>query len=119
MSTRRLAGNVKTILLGIVAEQGPVYGLEIAREYQARLDSATVLNAGTLYPTLHRLEQLGWVSSEEKAPPRGRIPVSYYTITETGRQALVVELAEATSILERALKVLQGFKPFSLFGQAH
>lgn len=116
MSTKRLAGNVRTILLGIIAEQGPIYGLEIAREYQARLDNATILNAGTLYPALHRLEQLGLVTSEEKAPPQGRIPVSYYTVTEMGRQAFVTELADAKSILGKALKVLEDFKPFRLFG---
>lgn len=60
--------------------------------------------------TLHRLEQFGWVSVEEKDPPRGRIPVSYYTVTHAGRVALAEEVAEAILVLERALKLLRGFK---------
>ncbi len=111
MNTKRLAGNVRTLFLIIIAEQGPIYGLEVAREYQARTGSPKALNAGTLYPNLRRLEQLGWVSVEEKDPPRGRIPVSYYTITDAGRQALPSEVAEATSTLRTALRILGGYKP--------
>ena len=123
MNTKRLVSNVRTTFLSIIADQGPLYGIEIALEYQRRTGSPKALNAGTLVPNLRRLEQLGWVNVEEKCPkdlprvqfpvshyPRVQFPVSHYTISEAGQRALADGSAAATPVLRWALKIFRGFR---------
>lgn len=113
MNTKHAGGSVRTIFLGIIAEQGPLYSIEIALEYQRRTGSPKALTAGTLYPNLRRLEQLGWVSVEEKCPkdlPRVQLPVSHYTISKAGQRALTDGRSESTSVLRWVLRIFQGFK---------
>jgi len=66
------------------AEEKPIYGLWIAKEL-ARHGYRNI-SPGTLYPTLHRLEEEGYLTSEKRlADGKWR---RYYTITPAGRQVL-------------------------------
>ncbi|WP_293913837.1 PadR family transcriptional regulator [Deinococcus sp.] len=76
-------GNLDLILLSVL-EGGERYGLEIGKEVDARTGGLLTLNAGSLYPALHRLEKSGWVQAEERSPPRGGPRVRYYTLTAAG-----------------------------------
>lgn len=80
-------GNLDLILLSVL-EDGEKYGLEITKEVNARTDGFFRLNAGSLYPALHRMEKSGFVCAEERQPPRGGSPVRYYRLTETGQKHL-------------------------------
>lgn len=66
-----------------------------------------VLNQGTLYPALLKLEQAGWISSRWRESESGR-RVRIYTLTRAGRKQLQKEDAQwqrAASIVERFLKI--------------
>ena len=47
-----------------------------------------VVNAGSLYPALHRLERAGYLQAQETTPARGGPSVRTYALTDTGRAEL-------------------------------
>ena len=65
------------------AAKEPVYGAEIAEEL---VRHGYRLSQGTLYPTLHLLEDLGYLSSQNKVVEGRRR--KYYRATAAGRRAL-------------------------------
>ena len=78
----RLRSDVKAGVLMLLAERGPLTGLELVHAGAGR--------RGTLYVRLNLLEDRGLVVSEEVPPPTGVIalPQRLYTITDRGRAAL-------------------------------
>ena len=65
------------------ASKEPIYGVEILAELGRH---GYRLSPGTLYPTLHRLAQEGYLSQQRKAVG-GRVR-KYYAITDQGLVAL-------------------------------
>ncbi len=90
-SSRSLGSLQRTILLLLWSDE--YYGLEIQR--RLRFQGKTI-GPGQLYPALRRLEERGYIISREVA----RIGANriYYTITETGKNAVIEELMEITYI---------------------
>jgi len=82
------------------AGQAPVYGLELIQEL-ARHDYD--LSPGTLYPTLHSLEQDGYLVSERRVV--GGKWRRYYTLTETGQAALDEARRRIHELVEEVLDV--------------
>jgi len=80
------------------AGQGPVYGLEMIEELQRH---GYNLSPGTLYPTLHELEQAGYLASERQVIG-GRVR-RYYRLTERGREALAVARARIRELTDEVL----------------
>lgn len=81
---------LKDFFLGFVkihilyhASKEPIYGIWIQEELDRH---GYHLSAGTLYPTLHRLEKDGYLERQPKVVG-GKVR-NYYTITEKGRGAL-------------------------------
>ena len=86
---------------------GPLHGYRIARRIEQISGAQLVLNQGTLYPALLRLEQMGWISSRWGESESGR-RVRIYALTRAGRKELRKEEAQwqrATSIVERFSKI--------------
>ena len=65
------------------AAKGPIYGAEITEEL---VRHGYRVSAGTLYPTLHMLEEFGYLRSQRKAE-RGRWR-TYYRATPAGKKVL-------------------------------
>ena len=68
-----------------------LYGLEIVRAIKEASYGTQNIRVGTLYPTLHNLEQKGFVISrwgDDKPDERGRARRQYYRLTDTGTQAI-------------------------------
>ncbi len=87
MDIQLFKGNLELILLSVL-ERGEKYGLEMTKEISLLSQNQIGIGAGSLYPALHRLEQQGFVRSQERTPPRGGSPVRFYTLTEEGGKAL-------------------------------
>jgi len=49
-----------------------------------------VVNQGSLYPALHRLEHKSWIEAEWKVSELGR-PAKYCRLTTSGRKQLTIE----------------------------
>jgi DNA-binding PadR family transcriptional regulator len=81
-----VAAAATPLVLAILAEADS-YGYAILKRVRELSDGELEWTDGMLYPLLHRLHRLGFVTTEWQAPPGGRRR-KYYAITEEGRLAL-------------------------------
>lgn len=85
-----IKGSLPVLILHRLS-QGPGHGYQIAKEIREKSAGVLDFAEGTLYPTLHRLEGEGLVSSFERLE-NGRNR-RYYELTSRGKKALVQEKA--------------------------
>ena len=69
---------------------GPVHGYGIARRLEQISDDVLQLNQGTIYASLARLLQRGWILAAWGASENNR-KARFYSITKTGRKQLTAE----------------------------
>jgi transcriptional regulator len=69
---------------------GPQHGWGIARRIEQISGDVMELNQGTLYPSLLRLEQMGWIASKWGESENGR-RAKFYSITRAGKKQLATE----------------------------
>ena len=81
-----VAASATPLVLAILAE-GESYGYAILKRVRALSGGEFEWTDGMLYPLLHRLRRLGYVTTEWRLPPEGRRR-QYYTLTDDGRAAL-------------------------------
>ena len=81
-----VAASATPIVLAILAEDES-YGYAILKRVRALSGGEFEWTDGMLYPLLHRLRRLGYVTTEWRTPPEGRRR-QYYMLTEDGRTAL-------------------------------
>ena len=81
-----VAASATPLVLAILAD-GESYGYAILKRVRALSDGELEWTDGMLYPLLHRLRRLGYVTTEWRTPAGGRRR-RYYAITEQGRAAL-------------------------------
>jgi DNA-binding PadR family transcriptional regulator len=74
-------GALKYIILDLLKDK-PSHGYEIIRALEERFHGFYTPSAGSVYPTLNLLEDMGYVTSEEKDGKK------VYTITDEGRKHL-------------------------------
>ena len=80
------------------ASQQSVYGLWLMEELARH---GYTISAGTLYPTLHSLEQAGYLTSEKRVV--GGRQRRYYTLTPAGEAALGQARARLTELVSEVL----------------
>jgi PadR family transcriptional regulator, regulatory protein PadR len=68
----------------------PEHGHGIGQAIQARSGDLLNIEAGSLYPALHRLERQGLIASEWKLSENNQ-QAKYYRVTAAGRKQLVAE----------------------------
>ena len=102
-----LYGTLGLMVIKTLEALGPLHGYRLARRIEQISGNQLVLNQGTLYPALLKLEQAGWISSRWGESESGR-RVKIYALTRSGRAQLQKEEGQwqrATSIVERFLKI--------------
>ena len=62
----------------------PMHGYAISEWIESATDSLLLLEEGTLYPALHRLERRGWISADWGVSDNNR-RAKFYTLTAAGR----------------------------------
>ena len=97
-----LRGSIDLLVLAVLLE-GRKYGYLIQQELTAASGQMVRLQAGTLYPLLHRLEAAGLIcgQSEESTGRRRK----WYTLTAKGRRRLEKQ-AQQWNRLANCLHVL-------------
>ena len=96
--SRRRTNNADGDLLGGTLEMlilqtlrlAPANGFTIARTIQQRSDAVLLVEEGSLYPALHRLEKRGWITSSWGMTEHKR-RARFYRLTPLGRRSLVSE----------------------------
>ena len=86
-----LAGTLDMQILRIV-QGGPVHGLDIAQRIERQSDDVLLVEQGSLYPALHRLEERGWIAAEWGTSETNR-RARFYRLTAAGRKQLESERA--------------------------
>jgi PadR family transcriptional regulator PadR len=93
-----LSGFVKIHILYHAGQQ-PVYGLWLMEELARH---GYTISPGTLYPTLHVLERVGYLTSEKRVV-KGR-QRRYYTLTPAGEAALAEARARLAELVAEVLE---------------
>jgi transcriptional regulator len=99
-------GTLALMVLKTLESLGPLHGYGIARRIEQTSGNKLVLNYGTLYPSLLKLEQEGYVVSEWGLSDNNR-RAKFYRLTAAGRRQVAEETREweqATQILARFLE---------------
>jgi transcriptional regulator len=98
-------GTLALMVLKTLEVLGPLHGYGIARRIEQTSGDLLSVNYGTLYPSLLKLEQEGYISSEWGVSDNNR-RAKYYKLTRAGRRQLEREArdwAQTTAILARFL----------------
>jgi PadR family transcriptional regulator, regulatory protein PadR len=100
-----LQGTLDLLVLQTLA-LGPVHGHGIATSIERTTEDELLVDHGSLYPALQRLERAGLIASEWGVSENNR-RARFYTLTRSGRKRLVSETRrwEATvRVISRVLK---------------
>jgi PadR family transcriptional regulator PadR len=87
-----LQGTLDVMVLQTLATMGEMHGYGIARRIEQVSGDEILLNQGTIYAALVRLQQRGWIAAEWGTSDNNR-KAKYYTITKSGRKQLVADAA--------------------------
>jgi PadR family transcriptional regulator PadR len=89
------------MVLQTLATMGPLHGYGIARRIEQLSEDAILLNQGTIYASLVRLQQRGWIKAEWGVSDNNR-RAKFYTITKSGKR----QMKEDRSHWERLTTVM-------------
>ena len=84
--TDLVQGTLDLLILKVIALE-PMHGWAIAQRIRQMSGDVLQVGQGALYPSLHKLEQNGWISAEWAISENNR-RAKYYTLTKAGRKAL-------------------------------
>jgi transcriptional regulator len=83
-----------------------LHGLGVSRRVEQITGGTFVVQPGSLFPALHRLEEAGWLTSEWR-PSENNRRAKYYAITRAGRKQLGQETAQWNRIALAMAKALE------------
>lgn len=101
-----LQGTLDLMVLKTLAAIGPLHGYGIARRIEQISQAALEINQGTIYASLVRLGQRGWIASEWGTSDNNR-KAKFYSITKAGRKQLHAEAENWERISGIVGRVLQ------------
>jgi PadR family transcriptional regulator, regulatory protein PadR len=85
-----LQGTLDLMVLKTLYAMGPLHGFGIARRIEQLSDDVLQLNEGTVYTSLLRLQQQGWIDSKWGTSENNR-KARFYSITRQGKKQLELE----------------------------
>jgi len=84
--TDLLRGTLDLLVLKALSLE-PLHGVGISRRITQITQEAFQVSFGSLFPTLHRMEEKGWVEAEWRSSDNNR-RAKYYRLTSAGRAQL-------------------------------
>jgi transcriptional regulator len=100
-----LQGTLDMLVLKTLS-RGTMHGYEVSKWIRETTNEALLVEEGSLYPALHRMEKRGWIQSEWGASENNR-KAKYYSLTETGRRQLQIESSGWDRMTEAISKIMQ------------
>ncbi len=100
-----LQGTLDLMVLRTLATMGPQHGYGIARRIEQISGNRILLNQGTIYASLVRIQQRRWISAEWGTSENNR-KAKFYTLTPSGRRQLEDATAswqELSLVMDRIL----------------
>jgi transcriptional regulator len=105
-----LQGTLDLMVLQTLAAMGPLHGYGIARRIEQVSGDEVLLNQGTFYASLVRLQERGWISAEWGTSDNNR-KAKFYSITKKGRKQLAEDAVywqRLSSVMGRVLAMEKG-----------
>src|SRR6201995_2975018 len=87
MANNGVQGALDLLLLNTLSQLGEMHGYGILTSSRPVSDDLLILEEGSLYPALHRMEQSGWVRASWAITGYGR-KAKWYALTRAGREQL-------------------------------
>jgi transcriptional regulator len=87
-----LQGTLELLVLKLLSV-APEHGWGLTQRLEQVSSGVLMVNQGSLYPALDRLERTGWIRSEWRTTENNR-RARYYLLTASGRRRLAVERAQ-------------------------
>src|SRR6185312_16353535 len=84
---------------------GPQHGQGVARAIQQQSEEVLLVDHGTLYPALQRLEEKGWIAAKWGISTNNR-RARFYTLTRTGRKQLTQETNQWRKLVSAIGRIL-------------
>jgi PadR family transcriptional regulator PadR len=105
ISNELLKGSMKTIVMKLLKEEGPLHGYAITQKVEDLTQGKVKLSYGALYPVLHKLENDGvLVTASEIFNNRTRI---YYALTEKGQSVVIEKVKELSEFIESLQHIIE------------
>jgi PadR family transcriptional regulator, regulatory protein PadR len=98
-------GTLDLLILRTVALE-PQHGWAISERIQQISSDVLLVQQGSLYPALHRLERRGWIKAKWGTSENNR-RAKYYELTKSGRKQLETEESEWNKLAAAIAKVLK------------
>jgi len=96
--TDLLRGTLDLLVLKALCLE-PLHGVGISRRITQITQGAFEVSFGSLFPSLHRMEEKGWVKAEWHASENNR-RAKYYRLTSSGRAQLKIEEREWNQVVK-------------------
>jgi transcriptional regulator len=100
-----LQGTLDLMVLQTLTAMGPMHGYGIARRIEQVSGNQVLLNQGTIYASLVRLDQHGWIASSWGSSDNNR-KAKFYSITAAGRRQLAKDAhywQRLTGVMDRVM----------------
>jgi transcriptional regulator len=104
-----LQGTLDLLVLRVL-EPGPHHGHGIAMAILTRSGETLLVDHGSLYPALQRLEQRGWIRGSWGTSSNNR-RARFYSLTATGRKQLTIEAGRWNRLVESIARVMEPDPP--------
>jgi DNA-binding PadR family transcriptional regulator len=104
-SSEFMKGSLKTIVLKLLKEEGPLHGYAITQKVEELTKGKIKLTFGALYPVLHKLEkEKVLVTAREIKKNRIRV---YYALTPKGNSMVAEKIKELNELIESVQRILE------------
>lgn len=87
MAKNDLQGALDLLILKTLSQLGSMHGYGIVMHIRRVSDDLLIVEEGSLYPALHRMEQSGWIRPSWAITEYGR-KAKYYALTQAGKTQL-------------------------------
>jgi transcriptional regulator len=94
------------LVLTVLGRRGPLHGYGIASAIEDLSDEALRIDEGSLYPALHRMEEIGWITASWTLTENKR-RARLYQMTRAGKKQLAAETERWTSFSTGVARVLR------------
>ena len=108
MDSELIKGTLSLIILSLLSRR-PMYGYEIVTTVKEETDGVFEWKAGSLYPSLHKLEKSGMIRGEWEGEPDTR-QRKYYHLTDSGRSALDEKEASWEQLQRAIAQIMENSK---------
>ena len=102
-----LQGSLDLLVLKLLSRRPRLHGYAIMSAIRDASDEVLLIEEGSLYPALHRMEEAGWIRAEWVVREGGR-RARVYELTAAGKKQLAAEQVRwhaVTSAVNRVLKM--------------